>query len=180
MIFKYVPDVGLKVGALSPLLPIPIIHPLLPDESIRFPRPDAQQSTYMIDSIENAPPTPLLIYNGPISPLREFYAPWRPHTVRWERGKCTFVMNFIICIKNRWKLGIPAERRCSSCRCAPALASTSPRGASESPLMSHQEHPVVSCFYSFTVSTFLKKRWFPSSSLLWVAEPVLPITVPLF
>lgn len=90
---------GGPAGALFPLLPIPIINPLLPDESIRFPRPDAQRSTYMIDSIENAVFFPPLIYNGPISPLREFSALWRPHTVRWERGKCTFVMNSIICIK---------------------------------------------------------------------------------
>lgn len=60
---------GAPAGALFPLLPIPIINPLLPDESIRFPRPDAQRSTYMIDSIENAvffsPRSSIMVQSAP-------------------------------------------------------------------------------------------------------------------
>lgn len=150
VIFKYAPDVGLKVGALFPLLPIPSSTP----SSLMSPLGclDLTPSGPLtwLTQLTPPPPTHTPIYNGPIDPLREFYAPWRPHTVRWERGKCTFVMNFIICIKNRWKLGIPAER-------LQMCVSMSLRGARESPLMSHQEHRVVSCFNTFTVNPFEKK-----------------------
>lgn len=89
--------VDVSACAPLPLLFVPIINPFLPDESIRFPRPAAQGSTYEIDSIEKAdfffPP---LIYNSPISPLRNFNALRRHLTVTWKYVRHTFDMNLTL------------------------------------------------------------------------------------